>query len=600
MGTKESGHTNANLQDFRVTPGPYPATPSSGLGPWERFGVELILTFIVVFTHFSNLERKLLNNGSMVIGVAYAACTLAGMPMLNPARALGPAFVMNRLWDSHWVFWFGPVLGGIIAAIIHEFIFNSKRHGKRPADSIDGDSSIHSEDEPFEDNKYHPAAYRPVGSGNPNSPGVGYCPSIASTSVYSSPPGRMDRSECGGSKYKQPPHGEGIYSGTRSLYNAKISDGIYSGTKSMYTKSPLLTRANLNRSQSVYTKSQNPRDLLPKPGPLIPAQSLYPIKLGNGGHLSANIRDFASPTPNFISGIKTNDGNFVKVPQGSEHNGNGFNQNTMNFLAGRNGGSRSYHDVTDTDKSGFQSFGLGDHVTNQNVQNQHLLNLKPDKNPAENIYGIRNAPTSGIYPGGEPPRHENKREVVQGKRDCYDVPRGHDTRSETPRSQASSNFNRTAAYVKSVQNNPGFKTRDSNYDIVPSGIREVSNFNQKPHPRWLPPSTEGGPIGKCNESEVGFQKQSEKPELVVREPEQPKSQGIKREPRSHNGSPHNQQWLQQPIPPRRHSSKQQSEGVCDVLPQPLLTTEYVAQGRPSPMSSVSSNSFSTNSPNPPY
>lgn len=60
------------------------------------------------------------------------------MPMLNPARALGPVFVWNKLWENHWVFWFGPVAGGVLAAVIYEFIFNSRRHAKRPKDSIDG------------------------------------------------------------------------------------------------------------------------------------------------------------------------------------------------------------------------------------------------------------------------------------------------------------------------------------------------------------------------------------------------------------------------------------------------------------------------------
>lgn len=57
--------------------------------------------------------------------------------MLNPARALGPAFVINKQWDSHWVFWLGPSLGATLAVAIFEFIFNAKRH-KRPKDSIDG------------------------------------------------------------------------------------------------------------------------------------------------------------------------------------------------------------------------------------------------------------------------------------------------------------------------------------------------------------------------------------------------------------------------------------------------------------------------------
>lgn len=65
----------------------------------------------------------------------------------------------------------------------------------------------------------------------------------------------------------------------------------------MYCKSPPLTRANLNRSQSVYAKSQTAinRDLggggqgnggIPRPGPLVPAQSLYPLRVsGQNSHV---------------------------------------------------------------------------------------------------------------------------------------------------------------------------------------------------------------------------------------------------------------------------------------------------------------------------
>lgn len=78
-----------------------------------------------------------------------------------------------------------------------------------------------------------------------------YCSSLATASLYS-PPNKLDRVE-----------------------------SIYGGTKSLYCKSPPLTRANLNRSQSVYTKSNSAlnRELLPRPGPLVPAQSLYPMRL---------------------------------------------------------------------------------------------------------------------------------------------------------------------------------------------------------------------------------------------------------------------------------------------------------------------------------
>lgn len=81
---------------------------------------------------------------------------------------------------------------------------------------------------------------------------TGYCASVASASLYSAPAAKLERVE-----------------------------SLYGGTKSLYCKSPPLTRANLNRSQSVYAKSNTAinRDLLPRPGPLVPAQSLYPMRL---------------------------------------------------------------------------------------------------------------------------------------------------------------------------------------------------------------------------------------------------------------------------------------------------------------------------------
>jgi len=59
-----------------------------------------------------------------------------------------------------------------------------------------------------------------------------------------------------------------------------LPEPLYEGSRSLYARSPVLTRANLSRSQSLYhSKSIHhlpPRDYLPRPGPLLPAQSLYP------------------------------------------------------------------------------------------------------------------------------------------------------------------------------------------------------------------------------------------------------------------------------------------------------------------------------------
>jgi len=76
-------------------------------------------------------------------------------------RSLGPAFVMNK-WDAHWVkqksnclinliwnnkttgvivfifqvYWLGPIVGGCLAAILYEFIFNPYRNSQRRKGSI--------------------------------------------------------------------------------------------------------------------------------------------------------------------------------------------------------------------------------------------------------------------------------------------------------------------------------------------------------------------------------------------------------------------------------------------------------------------------------
>jgi len=59
-----------------------------------------------------------------------------------------------------------------------------------------------------------------------------------------------------------------------------LPEPLYEGSRSLYARSPVLTRANLSRSQSLYhSKSiQNlpPRDYLPRPGPLLPAQGMFP------------------------------------------------------------------------------------------------------------------------------------------------------------------------------------------------------------------------------------------------------------------------------------------------------------------------------------
>ena len=64
---------------------------------------------------------------------------------MNPVRSLGPAFVMNK-WPKHWVFWLGPILGGLMASYFHQYILKrsggikkkkERRHVPTDGDSLD-------------------------------------------------------------------------------------------------------------------------------------------------------------------------------------------------------------------------------------------------------------------------------------------------------------------------------------------------------------------------------------------------------------------------------------------------------------------------------
>lgn len=41
---------------------------------------------------------------------------------LNPARSFGPAVVNHTFSSYHWIYWFGPILGAIVAAGFYKFI----------------------------------------------------------------------------------------------------------------------------------------------------------------------------------------------------------------------------------------------------------------------------------------------------------------------------------------------------------------------------------------------------------------------------------------------------------------------------------------------
>lgn len=92
--------------------------------------LEGVMTFFLVFVVFATLvdTRGFNKMSSFAIGLTISVGVLFGGPFtgaaINPARAFAPALAA-RYWSNHGVYWVGPLLGGVIAAVIYDRLFLS-------------------------------------------------------------------------------------------------------------------------------------------------------------------------------------------------------------------------------------------------------------------------------------------------------------------------------------------------------------------------------------------------------------------------------------------------------------------------------------------
>ena len=106
------------------------AIPSaSGIGAGRGFVLEAILTFFLVTAVFATAvdpRGAFKSIAGLAIGLTITIDVLFGGPLtgaaMNPARAFGPELIGN-FWGQGWIYYLGPALGGLVAAVGYDWLY---------------------------------------------------------------------------------------------------------------------------------------------------------------------------------------------------------------------------------------------------------------------------------------------------------------------------------------------------------------------------------------------------------------------------------------------------------------------------------------------
>ncbi|KAF6242588.1 aquaporin [Nitrosopumilus sp. b1] len=97
----------------------------------SAFALEAIFTFFLVTVIFMTAVHKKASPGwhGFSIGGMVFLLHIVGVPLtgasMNPARTFGPALISGA-WEFQWLYWVAPIVGGIIAGLIMNYIFVKK------------------------------------------------------------------------------------------------------------------------------------------------------------------------------------------------------------------------------------------------------------------------------------------------------------------------------------------------------------------------------------------------------------------------------------------------------------------------------------------
>ncbi len=104
---------------------------ADGVSPVVGVVLEAILTFFLVNAVLNaGISGKATIPGGLAIGFTLTFCILMGGPLtgasLNPARSFGPAVATGN-FANLWVYFVGPILGGVIAGLLYKTVFEDRK-----------------------------------------------------------------------------------------------------------------------------------------------------------------------------------------------------------------------------------------------------------------------------------------------------------------------------------------------------------------------------------------------------------------------------------------------------------------------------------------
>ncbi len=104
----------------------------SGVTVMQAILMEAVITFLLVFVVYATVidKRATPTLAGFAIGFVVLFGVMVGGPIsggsLNPARVFGPAIASGH-FANHYVWWIGPILGGVVAGFVYEYLFAEKR-----------------------------------------------------------------------------------------------------------------------------------------------------------------------------------------------------------------------------------------------------------------------------------------------------------------------------------------------------------------------------------------------------------------------------------------------------------------------------------------